>query len=54
MVHKVILSGLQRTWKQARLKTRRLEVSALIGKAGTGKSYCIVSKKKRPGWKSVK
>ena len=39
MVHKVILSGLQRTWKQARLKTRRLEVSALIGKAGTGKSF---------------
>ncbi|CAA6676388.1 MULTISPECIES: hypothetical protein [unclassified Lentimonas] len=39
MVHKVILSKLHRTWKQARLKTRHLEVFALVGKAGTGKSF---------------
>jgi uncharacterized alkaline shock family protein YloU len=39
MVHKGIFSELQRTWKQARLKTRRLEVSALVGKAGSGKSF---------------
>ncbi len=39
MVHKKIISHLQRKWRRARHKASPIEVYALIGRAGTGKSF---------------